>query len=308
MTTFKEKESSCQRLFDSGGPYWHLYTLGKETPLIFNDTEDYAYAMNVLAQTAAEYQEMKIIAFEIMGNHLHILASGSQECLLDAFAFLRKRIARGLKSRYPDGLPSKFSPKLKVVDGLEAMRNTIVYINRNGFVANSHCTPYSYPWGTGCDYFGQTTHPTLRYGDVSERQHRKLFRGRVPNISEDWPMSANDYILPVAYCHINFGMSMFRDAHHYFSLLCKNVEAFAELAVELDDGEFLTDSEVFSQLNIILRTDYSGRSLKEITSPQKYDLARLLRLRFRSSNGQIRRVLSLNRYEVDSLFPPTMQQ
>lgn len=39
-------------------------------------------------------------------------------------------------------------------------------------------------------------------------------------------------------------------------------------------------------------------SLKPIT-----DLARTLHYDYRSSNGQIRRVLGLGQYEVDSLFP-----
>lgn len=98
---------------------------------------------------------------------------------------------------------------------------------------------------------------------------------------------------------------MFRDAHNYFMMVSKNVEAYAELAVELDDGEFLTDTELFARLSALLRSDYGVFSIKDLAKPQKIDVARKLRYEFRSSNGQIRRVLGLSQYEIDSIFPLT---
>ena len=44
-----------------------MYTSDKETPLIFNTREDFAFAMNVVAQAYAS-SEINILAFEIMGN------------------------------------------------------------------------------------------------------------------------------------------------------------------------------------------------------------------------------------------------
>ena len=43
--------------------------------------------------------------------------------------------------------------------------------------------------------------------------------------------------------------------------------------------------------------------LCDLSKAQKMDLARSLHYDFRSSNGQIRRILGLSQYEVDSLFP-----
>ena len=86
-------------------------------------------------------------------------------------------------------------------------------------------------------------------------------------------------------------------------MVSKNVEAYAELAVVLADGEFLTDAELFSRLSSLLRSDYGVSFIKDLTKPQKFDLARKLRYEFRSSNGLVSRVLGLSRYEIDSLFP-----
>ena len=307
MSTFREKENRCRRSFESGGPYWHIYTAGMDTSLLFTTEDEYVFAMNVVAQAAVECNGLKIITFEIMGNHIHILAEGSRADLQEAFTYMRKRLARGLKDTHPDGLPEKFQPEFKEVTELDALRNTIVYINRNGFVADSSHTPYSYPWGAGGYFFGQNLQLTARFEDISNVLRRQMFRGRVPKIPEDWPVSGG-YILPSAYCHIHFGKALFRDAHHYFAMLSKNVEAYAELAVELDDGEFLTDNELFTRLKSILQSDYAVLAVRDLTGPQKYDLARRMRRDFRSSNGQIRRVLALTQHEVDTLFPQGAKQ
>lgn len=100
---------------------------------------------------------------------------------------------------------------------------------------------------------------------------------------------------------------MFRDAHHYFAMVSKNVEEYVSLAAELDDGEFLTDPELFVRLRFLVREDYGVSSLRDLTKPQKLDVARRLRREFRSSNGQIRRVLGLTQYEVNTLFPLTAE-
>ncbi len=143
MSEFRERENFCLRSFEMNGPYWHLFTSGKETPQIFKKKEDFGFAMNVIAQTALKYNEIKILTFELMGNHLHILAEGPKEQVLASFSFIRKRLGRGLKDSFPDSLPKGFAPLLKEVTSLDAMRNTIVYINRNGFVADANHTPYS---------------------------------------------------------------------------------------------------------------------------------------------------------------------
>lgn len=101
---------------------------------------------------------------------------------------------------------------------------------------------------------------------------------------------------------------MFRDAHHYFASISKNVEAYSGMAAELDDGEFLTDQELFMQIVKIIREKYHLTTLRDLSKAQRLDLARSLHYGYRSSNGQIRRILGLSGYEVDSLFPLSQKE
>ena len=188
MSEFRERENFCLRTFEMNGPYWHLFTSGKETPQIFKKKEDFGFAMNVIAQTALKYNEIKILTFELMGNHLHILAEGPKEQVLASFSFIRKRLGRGLKDCFPNSLPKGFAPSLKEVTSLEAMRNTIVYINRNGFVADANHTPYSYPWGAGSYFFGLLHSHDTTFQDTTTTQRFNMFHRRIQDIPPDWTM------------------------------------------------------------------------------------------------------------------------
>lgn len=295
MKNYSEKERGCEATFLSAGPYWHIYTSGKEMSILFADINDFQFAMNVIAQAAWKYPTLKIIAFEVMSNHFHFVISGEESVIQTFFEFIRKRISRSIPTI------KKAKLTLKPISDLQSLRNNIVYTNRNGYVADSNHTPFSYPWGTGRYYF--TQFPLEKeYSDIYTGPKRKMFRGRDPKLPGDWK-TIDGHIAPSCYCPIIFGMAIFRDAHHYFSLVCKNVEAYSELAAGLDDSEFLTDTELFAQVVKIVKSDYGLNSLKDLSKAQKLDLARKLHFNYRSSNGQIRRTLGLTQYEVDSLFP-----
>lgn len=298
MASFKEKEQHCRHAFLSDGPYWHVFTPGNKTGQILRDSDDFSFAMNVAAQSALRHPAVKTITFALMSNHVHFLVSGSQSDTLEWFSSFRKRLARGLGN---DAM-AEFKASIKETEDLNAIRNVIAYINRNGYVADTSCTPFSYMWGAGPYYFNKSLHGALTFGDMDTRKKRTMFRGRVPPFPESALMEAG-YISPTEYCTIDFGMAMFRDAHHYFAMISKNVEAYSNLATETGENDFITDTELFTKLNALIKDRYCNSTFKDLSKIQKLELARTLHYEYHISNGQLRRVLNLPQYEVDSLFP-----
>lgn len=306
MKNFSEKENICELTFRKRGPYWHVYSSGKTTEILFIKTEDLIFAMNVIAQAAHMFCPtytvdgkqsggVCIITFEVMNNHFHFVLSGEQETILSFLDFIKRRLSRTIKG------VRDIDFEMKPIKDLNQIRTNIVYTNRNGYVANPEYTPFSYPWGCGRYYFNDFPFNS-RYSDIFLGPKRLMFRGRAPELPLDWPL-IDGYIAPPAYCAVRFGEGLFRDAHHYFNAVTRNVEAYSELAQEFDDGEFLTDPELFSRVQGIVREQYNVVSLRDLSKAQKMDLARSLHYNFRSSNGQIRRILGISQYEVDSLFP-----
>lgn len=299
--SYIESERMCEAAFLSGGRWWHLYTPGNLTSLVFANDNDYRFAMNLMARCLAEFPTLSVITFEIMSNHIHIVLSGDEHIINEFFATFRKRLKRYLSTKAQGRLSNQFQMSLKPINDLKALRETIVYVNRNGYVVDPSHTPFSYPWGTGRYYFNDVQF-AKKLSDVSDIGIRRMFRSRNPHLHGDYRV-IDGYVSPLEYCAVKLGMAMFRNAHQYFYMISKNIEAYEKLAAELDDGEYLTDSELFTQVVKILKTGYAANSLRDLTTAQKQDLARKLRSDYRSSNGQIRRILGLSQYEIDSMFP-----
>lgn len=299
---FSERERSCEMSFMNMGPWWHLYTPGRETPIILTDKDDFIFSMNLMARCAYEMKWVTIVAFELMDNHLHVILIGSEEDVKCLFNLFKRRLSRYLKGkgRHAD-LPGQFRICLKPIVDLKALRNMIVYVHRNGYVVDSDVTPFSYKWGTGRFYFHDFPIEKC-LSELTCREQRMLLKSGDARLPEDFKV-IDGCIAPTSYCSVKLGMAMFRDAHHYFSLISKNVESYSELAEELNDVEFLTDQELFAELSRILKMSYGITSSRDLSNAQRLDLARTLHFKYRSSNGQIRRLLNLSQSELDVLFP-----
>lgn len=300
-TSFSDKERQCELTFASHPKWWHMYTPGKSTTIIFTGCEDFRFAMNLLARCSKEAPDIVIVAFAVMSNHIHIVLACEESRAVEFFQLFRKRLARYMAFHSEIRLPREFQMELKPIKDLKTMRSTIAYVNRNGYVADSHYTPFSYPWSSGKYCFNTIpAHTTL--SEYSDAQIRSWFRGRKPNLPASTKME-NGHVLPIEWCAVPTGMAMFRDAHHYFSMVSKNIEAYSEVSESIGDDEFLTDSEAFALATRIIRDAYNADRVKDLTKAQLMDVARSLHFDYHSSNGQIRRVLGLSQYEVDSLFP-----
>lgn len=296
MIASSSKERLCQQYFKEQFPFWHCYTCGKTTSILFTSEDTFIYAMNSLAFASYASRGIKLIAFEIMNNHFHFIISAKDPDAIQDFYFL---FIKQLSKLLPDC--KNITLNIKPIPDLRAIRNTIVYVHRNAYVSNSIFTPYNYPWSSGSFYFC-TRYYSDEYSRIKFSTKRTMFKGRVPDLPDDWKI-INGYISPENYCDIHTGMNMFRDARHYFVMLSKDVESYRELAVELDDTDFLSDEELFLQIYRILKEEYRVTKLSELSKAQVLDVAYKLHFDYRSSNQQIVRLLKLSIFEVNNLFP-----
>lgn len=75
---YADAEKKCAVSFLGHGDWWHLYTPGNLTELLFRDDDDYRYVMNLMARCLAEVPGLAVVAFEVMSNHLHIVLCGAE--------------------------------------------------------------------------------------------------------------------------------------------------------------------------------------------------------------------------------------
>ena len=302
--SFSEKERVCENIFISHGPYWHIYTDGTKMQNIFCCEDDFKTAMWILAASMHMFKGVWVITFELMGNHLHLILAGQQEECIKAFDLFAARLRQAFPKRQRAIDWSKFNMDILPIESLQALRNEIIYVNRNAFVANPEYTPDSYPWGGGCAYFN----PWLRHlkttnlGEMKVNSQRSLLHTRdVAPFSQLLEVGGMPFI--PSFCDISLGESMFRDARSYFNSLTRNAEAFSQIASRLKDSIFLTDEELYSVICTYISKEYSIKSPSQLSAQQKIDTARQMHFGYNASNQQLRRMLRMELSVLEELFP-----
>lgn len=301
--SYFEAEQQCEVTFLNTGPFYHLCTSGVQTEILFDDEEDFRFAMNLMAFCVWQTEDVIVLTYGIMGNHLHSVMAGKEERLIACFSLFKRRLQRYLLDKGVIKDLSGFVATLFPIDNLDTLRNTLAYVNRNGYLADSRYTPFSYPWGANRFFFNPDV-PFLqgkRYGDLTFREKRQLFRSH----SIDYPAEhrvLDGYINPVCFCKINLAEQMFQNARSYFFLLSRNVEAYRSIASQLGDLVYYTDDELFLIVRQICKDTYGNSRPATLPKDAKLEMAKKIRFEYQAGNKQIQRMLRLEERDLIALF------
>ena len=306
MLTFAEKERVCEFAFQTEGPFWHLYTDGTRMHDIFCCEDEFKQGMTALAVCVVLSSSVEMITFELMNNHIHWIMRGSRAGCLELFSRFRLRLKRLCRQweRVLDW--NVFEPHILEIDSLKALRNEIIYVNRNAYVADYRYTPFSYPWGGGWAYFSPLTGqlPAVSLQDLGSRRVRELTHYREVEELAALKFVGDVPFIP-SFCRIDIGERLFQNARSYFYLLTRNAEAFSQIASRLKDAVFLTDDEMFVVATRLASEMFSER-LTMLTPEQKIQLARKFHFDYNATNRQLRRMLRLDPALINGLFPEVL--
>ena len=301
---FSEKERICEEAFINNGPYWHAYTDGTKMQNIFCSNEDLDIGMWLLAASCCLCDEVRLITFELMRNHIHLIMTGKREACLNLFDTFADKLKRTLTrmGRIIDW--SNFKADSLPIESLQALRNEIIYTNRNAFVADPTHTPDSYPWGGGCAYFNSW----LKHLQTTPVKSMKVEKQRALLHCRDTApftrlLSINGTAYIPSFCDISLGETFFRDPRSYFNSLTRNSEAYSQIASRLKDTIFLTDDELYAATIAYINSEYDIKQPALLSPQQKIDTARHLHFKFNASNQQIRRLLRLELKVLEEMFP-----
>lgn len=304
MMTFAEKERICEMEFAMSGRFWHLFTDGSSMEDIFLNEEDMKTGMVALALSRCIYPEVEIITFELMSNHIHLILRGERELCIKLFEYFRRKLARifGRKGKSIDW--RRFRADIIEITDLKALRNEIIYVNRNAFVANPQFTPFSYPWGGGWAYYSPVTKmiQTMSLTDIDFNQARKITHSRDFKEFKTLKFMDDTVFIP-SFCNIELGERMFTDARSYFLALTRNAEGMSLIAARLKDSIFLTDEELYAVAVRFTDNEFGCKRLIHLTPEQRIETAKEIHFKYNASNKQIRRILKLDPGLLSELFP-----
>lgn len=306
--SFTEQENVCKQIFDDAvyryGPFWHLCTPGENQQVIFISKEFYEFGMLLMAMCAFDCPNVRIITFELMANHIHIVLCGAKTDCEDLFELYKKRLSQYLRLQHSGIDLTNFIGTLHPIDSLESLRTRIAYTNRNNYVVDHNQTPWSFPYGANSFYFSEIhkAQENCRLGKLSVRSKRAMMHQHNCNYPDDAIVIGN-YISPMSFCDIRLGESMFRNARHYFNKISRGIESYNDVARESGDSIFYTYDELFSAVYGICNQKYSGQKPNLLGKNDKLDLAKKLHYEYNADNRSISKILCLEIGLVNSLFP-----
>lgn len=255
-----------------GKGYYHFCTDGLKDGQLFYTAEQFAFGMILMGILTIKF-DVKIYAFVLMPNHIHIILSATGENCVKAFDYLRFKISMRLKADGYDPLPEDYDFVLQAIMDRDHMSGEIVYVLRNPYEKNFAAIS-GYIWGSGWIY--HSTLPDYITGEraetMSARKLQKLttIKEQVPS---HWVFHQKIGLLPASFVDYSKVEQLFPTAKDYESALVKDYESYVRTARALNETLEWSTSEIKAIVNKELQQSFGGESLRSLSLDNKYKLA-----------------------------------
>lgn len=304
---FYEFERECEKRFKENGPYFHICS-PENFMSIFLDDSDFKQGVTKLA-VAASSCSVRIIAFELMNNHVHLILAGQEQECVRLFETYRSKLARMTKAK---GIEAPFNlmiPNVIPINDVRMLRTEIAYVHRNCIIPDPERSPFSYLWGTGFIYFNELIYlfPQENYCSLTLREKRELLHSRHVDLPAYFSIM-NGMISPLTFCSIDEGQMYFRNAMSYFLALFNDYESYSRIAKRDNDSAIVSYDEFFYAACSVCKTDFGVSFPNRLSNEDKIKLARRMHDDFHATNAQLNRVLGIDRSVLNELFPMPLKR
>ena len=302
MSDFSNKEGQCLLCFGEMGHCYHLWT-PENFEIIFRNDAEFRIGMGIIAIAAKCFPDVRIITFELMTNHLHIMASGDESRLRQMFGQIKKHFLRMAKDAGRTIDWDLFKLGIRQLKDLTDARNVLIYDNRNGFLVHDKYTPFSYPWGSNSCYFNPDAKRRFEESSVPStiKERRSISHSHISDEIQGLKL-LDACFSPFSFCDIETGERLFRDAVHYFYLLGKNIESNKEIAKEIGESVSYTEDELYAALSAKCRSEFGTANPAQISADAKIAMAKVMHFEYNATLKQIQRMLRLDQSILQSIF------
>ena len=293
-----DKEKQCEKLFQEGGPFFMVTT--ENLPwLLFTSDREFMDGTNMVAVALAGL-EIRLLNDVEMNNHLHFVMEGPEELVILFTERLRKAMSRYQLAK---GNPSlaKWEIQVKPILDLRNLRNAILYVSRNPYVAGRNCTPIGYKWSGAQLMFNDNLcyyNTGTPFNQLTFREKRNITRQRDTVLPQEYSV-LDGMVLRSCFVDYKRAEAFFESAHQYFHLLSRKVESDTETARWIGETILLPNEDVFR----IVAEWNNVKTVKLLTPDQRLAAARRMKAELMSNNKQIAQVLSIPLEQVNQFFP-----
>ena len=274
--------------------YYHVSSHGLEKNDIFKSRQDFISGMNDIAICILGF-DVTILCFCLMSNHFHFVLYGlKEECVRFAEEYKRRCAIRMHNSFGEIRGMKAVELQIDTIDSHEYLENAIAYALRNSLAAGIPVMPYHYPWCSASLYFNGGAVPKgVRVNDMKERKRIRVLKSHT-QVPDHYMVDENGMILPSCYVDVEAVEKIFRHPARLLALIARKVENEMELRFGVADSVSMTDREIVTQMNELIKKEFNKGSLSQLSMEQRIQLCLLLKRNFRAGVKQIARVTRLS--------------
>lgn len=277
-----------------GKGYFHVSSQSLEANEIFRSKEEFIQGMNDIALCILGH-DVCIMAFCLMSNHFHFVLYGiSRECRRFAEEYKRRC---GIRMR-------KFSGEVKglkdvqlqidEIDSPEYLENAIAYVLRNPLAAGIFMMPYHYPWSSISTYFRNSQlQGAERVNELGVRKRQRILHSH-QSVPDTYMVDSQGMILPSCYVNAAMVEKIFRHPTRLMMSIARKVEQDVEVCMGITSQVSMTDQEVMTQMNALIRLEFDKNSIFQLSMEERMKLCTLLKRNFGAGVKQIARLTKLS--------------
>lgn len=270
-----------------GKGYFHFCTDGLSGRDIFTDASEYASGNILLGLISVKF-DIKIYAYSLMPNHIHLALSGTGADCVQAFDYLKRKLSAMMKRSGREPLPEDYGFNLEPVDTPDKMKTEIIYILRNALEKGLGMVG-SYLWDSGWMYYSKGWSALLCCNfKLSQRELTRRIGG-VEEIPESWQFHPYLGLNPYSFVDTSLVHQLFPSPKDLQTALVKDFEVQFQIARRLGELTSFNKAEMEYILTQILDKRFDGRSLKMLSDDEKAKLAIILH-----------RELGLNSFQIST--------
>ena len=262
--TKKQKRYAKYKTYPHG---WYHFVTDK-TVWLFHNQAEFVSGMNTIALCSLLYK-VRIVRFELMGNHVHIVLQGTGAACLQVFFFIKKRLGLVIDFQL---IPIKDDGHLATV---------ILYVDRNPYETDLNVLPGGYPWGTGGLGFRMQPSRGVRADTLPKAYLRRILHSDVEIPGNFLIDTELGLILPESFVDTASFERLFGTASFYLTRFVKTLEVFLHTADECGEEVTFSTAEVDSLIEDELHKNYGGNRFRFLKAWEKEKLVQTLANQYR---------------------------
>ena len=298
MDNNREREKECEVNFSKSAPFF-MITSESLPWLLYTCDDDFVAGCNLIAISLAGIP-VKLLNYVHMNNHIHLLVEGELESVNELVSRIRIGMHRFQKAKGNASLLN-WAIQVKEITDLRYLRNAVMYISRNPYVANRSVTPFGYRWSGAHLLFNDHLSDYSRgvpFSALSYRERRRICRSHQIELPDTYYV-LNGRICDQTYMDFRETQSFFVSANQYFRMLSRWIEVDAETAKWIGERLQLPDEDVFR----IVAQWYHTNNVASLDASQRNSAAIRMKKELMCSNKQISQVLRVPVTYINELFP-----